>query len=630
MSSAPEGEIGLGLGYATALLQLHLGLGLALTVLGIAVASGGALPKTLSAVPWEETLRAAARAASQVPLLAAFALIQACGAVPDGLSLVGLLVSSVSVFLGTFLAIAGPVCGWEASEVAADDESPAERPAGFYISLARRVVSSLCAVGEAILIFGAVPSGLQLLSASLIMRLALGVHAVGAAGHALSLHDYGALFAALADVERMAPLAPLVGTLALLDHLAWGPSSLLMAPLQPVLYCALAGVMQVGLILVAHHGHDSSVQDAPGNAAFDVRFFLGEDSSAAGVDSLSRATATGLYLALVAGVGRILVGTFEIEVSMGRLAVAWGEPLFASAALLAALLVATYAAELLLSRFTEAKPRLPMQAAMNGNSENHADLDTTQDSINEDTLEAPSTMDHVKAIVAPVISLVLALAAVHMSLPSTPTTGAAGPSATAMLASAMTAPFRYGLLAVAAAVALQVLTLFVFNALRSDATVEPILDCTGTLQWEPESELVRVLAMRLRSATLLLLGGGLFLGILGMGGVRWWAPAKLALALLLYVLATPEARSKANAIAQAFAGLAGMQLEEHRLAWEAARAKKAALQAAALEAEIAASASADAKSGKPAVKAAGKAAAASWKAPKEKSSEKKGSKKKHT
>merc|ERR1719221_1669792 len=132
--------------------------------------------------------------------------------------------------------------------------------------------------------------------------------------------------------------------------------------------------------------------------------------------------ASGLYLSLSIGIARVLVGTFDVEVSLGRVAVAWGEPLFAAAALLLALLVSVYVAELLLSRLTEATP-VPQQGTTTNGFANATDLDATEDSIHEITVEVRSTIDHMKAIVAPVISLVLALVVVHMGLPSTPAAG---------------------------------------------------------------------------------------------------------------------------------------------------------------------------------------------------------------
>eukprot|EP00425_Heterocapsa_triquetra_P003423 CAMPEP_0195059678 /NCGR_PEP_ID=MMETSP0448-20130528/7111_1 /TAXON_ID=66468 /ORGANISM="Heterocapsa triquestra, Strain CCMP 448" /LENGTH=585 /DNA_ID=CAMNT_0040089995 /DNA_START=211 /DNA_END=1968 /DNA_ORIENTATION=+ len=579
-------ELGIGLGYAATLLQVHLGIGFILVVVGAAgkSASGGAA--------WEVTLRSAAAAAGPVPLLATFALIQASGASPDFLTFAGLAVATASVLLGTLLALLIPTLGLNVADVNSktgeiicesfDDESGLAAR----LSMAARAVSCLRFLGASLLLFGAVPAGTQLLFSSVLLRLALLIYAACAATHALGI-SFAPLVAA---AEHAAKVAPLAGGLGLLDHLAYGPATMLTAPMQPSVYIAAVAALQLGLILVA-----------AGEPQEPLRFEFDLGLGSVFPETIAHVSIGGFYLSLAIGTVRVLTGTYDIQASLSGFSIEWGAPLVAAAALLATLHVLVHLLEVVLAHITD--KTLLANGATNGD---HA-VDT-------------STIGNIKAVVAPIFTLALALVTMHLGQPAS--TGSMAADMTLALA---TMPLRYGFVLAAAGVALQVLMLVVFTVSHCDEepVPPPPFDGSGCLQWEPEGDTACKAVTGIRWATLTLLVGGLALGWVGLGTIPWVIIGATVVPLV-YAFLPAEAREVAGGVvATAIAGLkhfveflmtcAGGFMSSRQQALAAMAEKRAAEKAAAMMAEMGES---EAKKNKAKGTGKGKAAPQAWKAPK--------------
>lgn len=591
MSLGTEEPLGAGLGFAATLLQVHLGIGIVLVVVG---AAGKSLSRGSS---WEVTLRSAAAAAGPVPLLVAFALVQAVGTTSDFLAFAGLGVSTASVFLGTLLALLIPTLGLDVADVNSktgeiiSESFDNETPKAARMAKVARAVSSLRFLGAALLLFGAVPAGTQLLCSALILRLALLVYAACAGAHALGVSS-GALVAA---AEHAVKVAPLAAGLGLLDHLAYGTAPWLHAPMQPALYTAAAAAAQIALILVAGGSQE------PLRAEFD----LGLAPNAL-TDTVAHASIGGLYLSLAVASGRVLVGTYDIQASLSGFSVEWGAPLIAAASLLAALYVLVQLLEVVLAHI----PKTALaNGATNGAHEHEEKHEPT-----------PTVISHVKAVVAPVFTLALALATVHLSQ-----SASSGSKALDMTLAFVTLPLRYGFMLAAAGVALQVITLVLFALAHCDEepVPEPPFDGSGCLRWEPEGETACKAVEGVRWATLGLLVGGLSLGWIGLGTLPWMVLGFTAVPLV-YTLLPAEAKEVVHS--NAVVGIAGLKnfgdfllscaggfVNSRQQALTAMAERRAAEKAAAMVAEMGES---EAKKSKAKGAGKGKSASMAWKAPK--------------
>jgi len=230
--------------------------------------------------------------------------------------------------------------------------------------------------------------------------------------------------------------------------------------------------------------------------------------------------------------------------------VSWGgSPLLGAACLLQALIVGVFAAEFLSLRLaSSAKKDVPNGVEAAG----------------------PGLAAYLKAVVAPAQAVVLALLV---------------SSRVQMVGklSFMALP-RYGLVAAAVGVAMQVVLILLFALAHANdyPPKEPPVDCTGTLE---EGGLVRAL-------TLCLLQGGIAFGIVGMGFVGWLAAGAVCGPLVYFVL-PKAARHGINSALVALVStllaqlgdtfsVVGDLLEKQRVAREARRAKQAAEKAALL------------------------------------------------
>lgn len=558
------------LGSVSVLLQVQLGLGFVLGGLGIAVGASEAFAKQLAGSPWEATLRSAAKAVNAVPVLAAFALIQVQGATPDILTSVGLLVCSAAISLGTFLAILGPIVGAQ----------------GF--PKASRILSSCCAFGQVSLVFGAAPTGMQLLCATGLVRAALVVQALGAVASAVSLRP-GAVAEVLADLEPAVSFAPVLAGLALVDHAAWGPAGAILLPLQPAIY----GGVYAGIVLFVRVTLGSRAAASRG-PEFGLRLTSGSEGHAGKqVEAVGLANAAALYLATAAGIIRVLAGSLSIEASMTGISIGWSDLLLLAAVKLVALILGVYAIDFALA-CTSGQEEEEEEA-----EEPPAEGDPINGIIAVDrpVMQAPrgrkpTIMDHLKALIAPAHTLLLALLAARLGVSDLSQYG----DRDAVTSVAM-APFHYGFTLAAAAVGLQVIALLLFALAHSDMehVPEPPFDVTGTLKWETKGTLPSRLGGGLRWVTLVLLESGLLLGCLGLGPI-WWLLGGFTTVGVLYALAPPEARERAHGAAKvagaallacggsSFSGVEAF-LERRRQEREAAAAQRAAAVGEALAAE---------------------------------------------
>eukprot|EP00928_Gymnodinium_smaydae_P077502 TRINITY_DN6086_c0_g1_i2.p1 TRINITY_DN6086_c0_g1~~TRINITY_DN6086_c0_g1_i2.p1 ORF type:complete len:654 (-),score=173.45 TRINITY_DN6086_c0_g1_i2:126-1877(-) len=484
---------------------------------------------------WQATLSAAASAAGPAISLAVFALVQARGGAKDALTSYGLLVATASVLLSVLLVLLVPGFGGEVPTVNAVSGDMSMEGSPKFGGLAK-LLKIIRGLSQLALIFAAPPSGFQLLCATVSLRFLFVLQVIG---------SLGGSFEARADAELVAHKAGMLGGLALLDHVAWGPSSVIFAPLQPVLYCTLIGFAQIGFILVVHLSGQGKIA-GPGKIEFDFHLLLDEDGEAGGLhpEALRRATCAGLYIAMALAACRAALGIFDIKVSLGSACIVWGEPLSATAALLMLLLLKVYCANYIGHTFGgEKETAAPMSNGMvNGVDHEASELANGEAQPEEETAEQmqaqpepeQSPTDYLKAVIAPAFSIVLALVAVH--------TGVRGADAdldeeeaTVSLAQM---PFRYGFILTAFGLLMQVGTLFLYMNMRSDdgANSQPPFDCTGTIQWEPANPGAKKFAALARLATLAPLGLGLVLGLLGMGFLFWAAVGATVFPLVLILL----------------------------------------------------------------------------------------------
>mmetsp|Transcript_93474 Transcript_93474/g.243465 ORF Transcript_93474/g.243465 Transcript_93474/m.243465 type:complete len:625 (+) Transcript_93474:147-2021(+) len=550
-----------GLGCASTVLQVHLGVGLVLMYVSSAVRTGKPMGKVLEGTCWQLALRRAAQAAASAPALAAHALLQAHGSAMDQLSWLGLTLASAAVVLGAASAVLGPMMGAGANGNATNgintngvngnhDAVPA-KPKPQKTSALSRISSALLGSALSLLVFGNLPSGAQLRSAAALVRLALLVRAAGAFTHAVSPKDSNA--ALLVDLEKIIDLAPLVSCLALFDYSSAGASSVAAALFQPAVYCALLGLAQALAVLLPRALLGAAPPaDAPA-AGLDLSFSL--DTKAHGgpqcppaLERVLRLAQAAFYTAAAVAVGCALGTSFNVAVSATGFSVAWGgSPLLGAACLLQALIVGVFAAEFL-SVASSAK----------------------KDAPNGKEAAGPGLAAYLKAVVAPAQAVVLALLL---------------SSRVQMVGklSFMALP-RYGLVAAAAGVTMQVALLLLFAVAHANdyPPKEPPVDCTGTLE---EGGLVRALA-------LCLLQGGLALGIAGLGFVGWLAAGAVCGPVIYLVLPKAARHGISSALGALVSTLlaqlgdtfsvVGDMLEKQRVAREARRAKQAAEKAALL------------------------------------------------
>jgi hypothetical protein len=262
-------------------------------------------------------------------------------------------------------------------------------------------------------------------------------------------------------------------------------------------------------------------------------------------------------LGMLGCIASIVFLTFEFSVSQTGITVQWGNPLVAIAIKLAAMVFLTQ----FLGLFAP-----------------------DEDSANAEAgLCCEGTLASMKAITSRAPVLMLALIAMQV--------GSSGSSELGFLGSALaalSAPFKLGLIPVAVAMKLQIVLLLAYVSFHCDesTTPTPPLDATGTLAWEPKSEMGQNCMTRLRSVVLLLLQGGLITGMLGMG-VLPWIPIKLVLILIVFPCLPQTGKSNimegfgiAGLALQSCGGVIGEKVEavlaKKRAAAEAAAAKKAA------------------------------------------------------
>lgn len=587
--------VGTGLGYASSLLQLHLGVGLALALLSTAISASPRLAARIGG-DWEATLRAAAGASGPVPLLASFALLQVRGGAADAATWLGLLVATPAVLLGALAVLLTPTLGGQVPDVnartgdvysaPAPEEEDGEQGSRRLVMFSR-VLALFRGIGQGLLVVAALPSGAQLVCASALVRVGLAIHCLGSLGYTLGFSGSRSLSMAREDSERVVGLAPVLAALALIDHATWGAGTLVMMPAQPALYCTLAALAQVSLIFAVRLSLGAGVSEESGKAELDIRFELGDlEATDAGthLEAMRRVLVAGLYASTAATSGKALVGSFRVSGSLSGFCVEWGEPLVAVASLLAFLLFVVYVAEYILVQMKGPEDSFAILAAED---------EEPEVSTKKNGHEAPGTIDHVKAIVAPVHSLVLALIAAHAGLPDT-----MGVEPMDVLINVVSIPLRYGFTLAAAAVFLQVATLLVFALWHSGAPEpmpEPPFDGTGTLDWEPASALGCQVTSFVRRLTLLLLQGGLFLGWVGLGTIPWVIIFAFVLPLLYFKLsaeACAQLRDVSEILASCLSGQfrcllsrVELYLMQKRLKSEAQAALKAAKIGAAIEEE---------------------------------------------
>lgn len=537
-----------GLGCASTVLQVHLGTGLVLMYVSSAVRTGQPLGKVLEGTCWHHALHKAAQASASAPALVAHALIQARGSAMDQLSWLGLALAAAAVVLGAASAVLGPLMGAGENGITTNGVNGLNgahhaTPKLPKTSALSRVCSALLGSALALLIFGNIPSDVQLLSAAAFVRLALSVRAAGAFIHAVSPNGSNA--AMLVDLEKTIDLAPLVCCLALFDYNSAGATSVAAALFQPVVYCALLGLAQANLVLLKHAVFGTAASDQPTNG-HDLSHSLDTAQGPPALERLLRLGQAAFYTAAAVAVGYALSASFNVTVSTTGFSVAWGgSPLFGAACLLQALIVGVFAAECLASS-------------------------AKKDVSNGVEAAGPGLAVYLKAVVAPAQALVLALLV---------------SSQVQMVGklSFMALP-RYGLVAAVAGVTMQVVLLLLFALAHANdyPPKEPRVDCAGTLE---EGGLVR-------SLTLCLLQGGIALGIVGMGFVGWLAAGAVC-GPLVYLVLPKAARHGVNSAFFALVStllaqlgdtfsVVGDILEEQRAAREAMRAKQASENAASL------------------------------------------------
>lgn len=367
----------------------------------------------------------------------------------------------------------------------------------------------------------------------------------------------------------MLTLAPVLGALALLDHIAWGSASPFSAPVQPILYCTVACLILVNLVFLMRKCFNLGVVDSARSAEFDICFVGVDHGASHHVEPFRRLTVLILYAALFLSGFRVLTGFFTLEISTTGFAISWAEPFVATAALLSSLSTAVYLGDYVSAQLLE-RPIANEQARI---------------------------METMKAITMPTQGVTMALIATHV----TTTSYIKLDPLDAMLSSL---PLKYGFLLTAAAVILQVVLLTVFAACSGGTT--PTFDGIGTVQWDTGSKSESKTAMWLQVTAVALLEGGLLLGVASLG-VSLWLLVCLPVVPFVILFMPPEF-CQGLWITLRFCLSAVMRImttmwswfesfiTQRRLAQEASSAQQATEKAAQLEAEIAAQARAQAPS----------------------------------
>mmetsp|Transcript_31637 Transcript_31637/g.87340 ORF Transcript_31637/g.87340 Transcript_31637/m.87340 type:complete len:649 (-) Transcript_31637:157-2103(-) len=597
------GELGVGLGFCTTLLQLHLGVGLLITALGIVNSSPSfaqlrdakegraARLQTLQVV-----LHGMAAAAESTKLLAVFALIQARGRASDVVTFVGLCLVTGAVLSCTLLVFLVTSFVGDVVEVNhfTGDVATGTLASRRFVVLAK-LLSVARAIGQFLLCFAAPPAGVQLLVASAFVRVAFAAQALGSLGRALGLPGLGALSEARADVERMVNAFQIVGDLALLDHIAWGPSSSLFAPLHPVLYCATAGLAHVGLVGAVHVGLLGKLENMP-KAELDFRFTLPEDEEVgrqgARAESIRRCIVFAFYVAMLFGIGRIVVGLLTVTVSATGLSLRWGEPLVAVATFLALLRFVVYSTEYGVAQFADGKGEGNVAAAV---VQENPEVST--ETTPELEVTSPGILPYLKCILMPGCSIALAMMAMHTTLSVEDDFADFGAEPLAFVFGIGAPLFRSGFVMAAFAVVLQVVMLLAFALRHLDTTPapEPTFDCMGNILWEPSNKMASKALTFVRRAAVALMVLGLLLGLLGMG-VFYWAVALLVAGPLVYFILPPVVQQAVGDVFGIFASTFGWcggwawsrcesWLVGRRVRMEAAAAERAMQKAFALEKE---------------------------------------------
>jgi len=556
-----DGGVGIGLGYASVLLQLELGIGLVTAFFCTLAALSAQLTNRLEDVPWEATFRAAAAAASPCLLLVVFTLAQVKGGAEDIVTPVGLLVAEVAVFLGTLLVILGPLFGGEVPEVdvrtgdilskSFEDGSGA---ATRYGSLAR-VLSACRALAQLMLLVAALPGGsslVQLIFASGLARLALFVQALLGIANALAVEE-GPFMAACTDVARTLSVVPFISGLTLLELSLWGPSSVMLMPLDPAVWCGFAVVAQVALILVVRFGLGGTIEEK-GQRDFDFLICVLEDDEVLPganrltlIQNLLRAV---YYLPMAALILKILVGTYTVTGSLSGLCVQWGDPLTLTASSLA---VITYFSQILDFAAPDVEPMT------------NGALDEAEDEAEDEVGPSPGISEPLKVITNRAPGLLLACIVAQMTAEEAPT---------------LLLSLRYSFVLVLVAIGIQIAMLVTFAVCNCDVVPapEPPLDASGSLNWEALGVI--------RAFTMLLLQGGLLLGCMSLG-VLPWLVIGCPLFLIIYLCSPAEAKEVAqdilSVLKSTFLSRLEAYLEKRREAAQAAAAKRAAERKAAEE-----------------------------------------------
>lgn len=614
------GPLGSGLGYACILLQSHLGLGVTMMLFPKALTLAPDFARRINQQTWEATFWTVAGMVKPAPVIIAFALIQALGGATDLATWIGLLLATFSVLLGAFAVVFATIFGGSVPDVNVDTgDIITDDNSGGRLSITARVVSGLRAFGQVLLIFGAPPIGVQLIFASLFVRLALAIHAVGSMSHALKLQRVGHVWEALLDAEYVVRVAPIIAGLALLDQTFWGEGTLMFAPLQPTLYCALACCAQVGLVFTVQRtlGVRLDVEFAGPKAEFDVMFDLEEEADTpvgARVEAVRSVTTFGFHAALTVGLAKAWIGVLSLSPSADGLCMTWPNAIGFTAVSMMSALVMVLVAEYAYARYKNSNST-KVTTSKHNNSTNNSD-NNHENGHAHDTEEAPETEEtpeaaedggmetngaaavaaasvvepkngsvtteastfffYLKGMVGNVINIVLALIAVRaMSIGE-----AEGDEFS--VTSLMWLPCRYGFVFSGVALFLRMTTYLIYSALHIGDEAPPPFDEFGVLDWQPSGQAGLHVSKSIRRLTLCFLHGGFFLGLIGMG-VLFWAVSVATLGPLLFCLLPPKAKSVVVSLATTIFLTPFKAVSSINAQMEEARAAKAAKLAASLE-----------------------------------------------
>lgn len=604
MLAVLNGKIEVGPAYAAVPLQLHLGLGLAVAAVCSAARSSAPLRRRLEGVPWQATLQACIAAAGPSLLLTVFALIQVRGEVRDLLTPLGLLVAEAATILGVLLTFLGPLCGGEVPEVDGQTGDTLSKcfddgtSGAAWFGRLSKLLGALRALGLLLLFAAALPSAVEFICLSALVRLALLAQALAAILRVLTL-DEGPLAWACADMSRILKVVPLVGAVVLLDKgglLLVDASSSLAVLLHPSFYCVLIALAQVALALAVRLGIGAEVEEVDYNDFdFSVCSSKAEVRGAERIMLLKRTFVWGFHIALATLVAKVTIGTLSVSVSSTGLCIEWHDFLVATAAGLAQLL--------LLQRLAECA--VGPTAASEGAA---AATQCTSNGVSaEGTLEGEAADDEEQVPAGPTdagvaehssaggvggllggfreITSCLPAVMLAMAMPVAAADPQVSGSAIDLLLQTPAAVLRYSFVLVAAAAGFQVLLLVLFSICHSSEASLPVppLDATGILRWEPQGKGVapKALAASQRIAELSL-ESGLLLGCVGLGVKPWTIP--LLFLSMLYPLLPTSAKA---VIKEIFSWVGALVienfevLEKHwRSAQEAAASKREARSAA--------------------------------------------------